>query len=277
MRVQLVSSDAIVARIAARQHGAITFAQLLAAGLTQSGVDRRTVAGRLHRVYRGVYAVGHAALSNEGRWMAATLACGEGAVLSHRSAAELWRMLTPARGTVHVTLAQGSSGRARRVGLRIHRPSSLPSAACTLRNGVAVTTAERTLADLRRTATAEDLHRARRQAAFLKLPIGNEGEPDGSRSRLEKRFLSLCRRYCLVAPEVNVPIGPFTVDFLWRERRLVVETDGWEGHRGRQAFEDDRARDLYLRSQGFEVLRLSWRQVLDHPAAVAAVLRRYLG
>jgi very-short-patch-repair endonuclease len=75
---------------------------------------------------------------------------------------------------------------------------------------------------------------------------------------------------------VNAAVGPYTVDFLWRESRVVVETDGWQAHRGRQAFEDDRARDLFLRSKGIEALRFSWRQVIDDPASVADVLRRYL-
>jgi very-short-patch-repair endonuclease len=75
---------------------------------------------------------------------------------------------------------------------------------------------------------------------------------------------------------MNVPIGPYTVDFLWRDRPLVVETDGWDAHRGRQAFEDDRARDAYLRLRCYEVLRFSWRQVFDDPKSVVAVLRRYL-
>src|SRR5207247_11204601 len=90
--------DAAIARIAARQHGVVTVGQLRAAGLDRNAVGRRLAAGRLHRVYRGVYAVGHAGLSDEGRWTAAVLACGEGAVLSHRSAAELLRLLEPADG-----------------------------------------------------------------------------------------------------------------------------------------------------------------------------------
>ena len=77
-------------------------------------------------------------------------------------------------------------------------------------------------------------------------------------------------------PEVNVKLGIYTVDFLWRERRLVVETDDWQGHRGRPAFEDDRARDAYLRTRGFEVVRFTWRQLEDHPGSVLTVLRRYL-
>jgi predicted transcriptional regulator of viral defense system len=98
MHQQLASPDRLVAQIAARQHGVVTFAQLLSAGLTPKGITRRVAAGRLHRLYRGVYAVGHAGLSSEGRWFAAVAACGERTVLSHRSAAELLRLLPAKTG-----------------------------------------------------------------------------------------------------------------------------------------------------------------------------------
>jgi very-short-patch-repair endonuclease len=275
MRKQIASADALVAAVAGRQHGIATFTQLLEAGLTPPAIDRRLAAGRLHRVYRGVYGVGHAALSNEGRWCAAVAACGENAVLSHRSAAELWRMLAVATGPMHVTVP-GAGGRARRDGLTVHRSSSLPINERTRRDGIAVTTPARTLADLRRTERPEVVRRALRQAAYLGLDLGNEGDGTRDRSELERRMLWVCRRHHLPIPEVNVPVGPYTVDFLWREQWLVVETDGWESHRGRQAFEDDRARDAYLRLQGFEVLRFTWRQVFEDPRSVVAVLRRYL-
>src|SRR5688500_4880303 len=98
MREKSANPDGAVAAIAARQHGVVTLTQLNQAGIDRSGVSRRLRAGRLHRIHRGVYAVGHRALSNHGRWMAAVLACGPGAVLSHRAAAELWRLLEPAAG-----------------------------------------------------------------------------------------------------------------------------------------------------------------------------------
>jgi very-short-patch-repair endonuclease len=275
MGKEVASPDAVIAAIAARQHGIVTTAQLLDASLTAAGITRRVAAGRLYRVYRGVYAVGHAALSNEGRWFAAVAACGDAAVLSYRSAAELWRLLPVIGRKVHVTIA-GTAGRARRNGLVVHQSSSLLSVDTTHRNGVPVTRPARTLADLERTEPAGVVRSARRQAAYLGLDLGNEGQYTRERSDLEDLFFKLCRRHRLPLPEVNVPVGPFTVDFLWRDRRLVVETDGWEAHRGRQAFEDDRARDAYLRLQGYEVLRFSWRQVVHDPESVAAVLGRYL-
>lgn len=108
------------------------------------------------------------------------------------------------------------------------------------------------------------------------LSTGPNVVPDKTRSELERKFLRLCRHYLLPKPAVNLEIGPLTVDFCWVERWLIVETDGYASHRGRAAFEDDRARDLMLRGLGYEVVRLSYRQVVDESARVAAVLRTEL-
>ena len=97
-----------------------------------------------------------------------------------------------------------------------------------------------------------------------------------TRSELERRFLRLCRRHRLPTPEVNVRIGPFIVDFLWRDRALIVETDGYRFHRGRSAFEGDRARDVELKLRGYEVVRFTYRQVVDEAAGVARTLRALL-
>jgi very-short-patch-repair endonuclease len=265
--------DALVARIAGRQHGVISLTQLNAAGIDRNGVTRRVRRKRLHRLHRGVYAVGHSGLSREGRWMAAVLACGAGAVLSHRSAAELWEMLKPSGGPVHVTVPV-AGGRRHRAGIRIHRVPLLPPGATTFRGGIAVTTPARTMADLCGTIPAWELRRAIRQADFVGLPIGDEAtESDKTRSDLERRFLRLCRRYGLPKPEVNVRVGRFTVDFLWREQRLIVETDAYVSHRGRQAFEDDRARDNDMMGMGFDVLRFTDVRIVKEPERVAALVR----
>jgi len=274
MREQVVKADAEAAGIAARQHGVVTFTQLERAGLSSSGVSRRIAAGRLHRVHRGVYAVGHRGLSREGRWIAAVLACGDGAVLSHRSAAELWDLLPPTHGPIHVTVPATSGGRNNRRGLRIHR-SSLPSSAATVRRGIPVTTPARTIADLKRSVPAATVRRAIREAEFRGLDLGST-DTDRTRSELERAFLRLCRRYGLPEPEVNVSVGGFTVDFLWREHRLAVETDGYRAHRGRQAFEDDRERELALGMLGIRLRRFTDRQVDGRPAQVAAAVRAAL-
>jgi very-short-patch-repair endonuclease len=120
------------------------------------------------------------------------------------------------------------------------------------------------------------LRRALRQADVLGLPLGPDPVSDRTRSDLERLFLRLCRAHDLPEPEVNVRIGSMLIDFLWRDHKLVVETDGYRYHRGRTAFEDDRARDLELRTLGYEVLRLAYRQVADEPQRIAAVLRATL-
>jgi very-short-patch-repair endonuclease len=268
--------DAQVATTARRQHGAVSTGQLHQAGLSDAAVMRRVRSGRLHKLHRGVYAVGHIAPSNQRRWMAAALALGDGAVLSHRSAAALWELLPSTDGPVDISLPS-RNGRRRRKGIRIHRPERLPRKETTRRHGIPVTSPARTLADLRSVASDRELRRAVRQADFLGLPIGPDVEVDGTRSELERRFLWLCRRHRLLKPAVNTRIADVTVDFCWMEQKLVVETDGYRSHRGKAAFENDRDRDLKLRAQGFEVVRLSYRQIFDKPSEVIAVLKPLLG
>ena len=269
------SVEAGLTRLASRQHGVVSLTQLTAAGLHRSAIVRRTGKGLLHRVHRGVYAVGHTGLSNEGRWMAAVLACGEGAVLSHRSAAALWT-IAPLPGVIEVTVP-GDAGRRPRDGIRVHRSITLLPSQTTRRAGIPVTKPSRTLEDLKRTLPSDQFAAALRQAEFLRLPIGKQLEPDHTRSELESRFLALCRRHRLPKPEVNVRVGPFLVDFLWRARRLVVEVDGFDTHGTRYAFEADRVRDARLKLMGYDVVRFTWRQIVGGTSAVAATLRGLLG
>jgi very-short-patch-repair endonuclease len=278
MRDKPAAPDLAVAGIAARQHGVVSIGQLMAAGISRDGVTRRVHAGRLHRVHQGVYAVGHAALPSHGRWIAAVLAFGEGAALSHSSAAALWRLLPARGGLIHVTVAgSGGGSRSRRSGIRLHCSTTLTPGRITLRRGIPVTTPARTIADLRGAIPANDLRKAIRQANVLGLDIGEDVEADWTSSELEYQFLRLCRRHTLPQPEVNVEVGPFVVDFLWREQRLIAETDGYRFHRGREAFEEDRARDLQLRLLGYEVVRFTFRHVMDDPAGVAAAVDALLG
>jgi very-short-patch-repair endonuclease len=205
--------------------------------------------------------------------MAAVLACGDEAVLSHRGAAELWGMLKPVSGPVHVTVP-GPGGRRQRRGLQLHRSPSLTTAVTTRRLGIRVTTPERTITDLRRSVTPAVLRRAIRQAEYDGRPIGDHGRrTDRTRSDLERRFLRLCRRHRLPEPEVNVKIGRFVVDFLWRQEGLVVETDTYRTHGGSQAFQDDRDRDNELALMGVEVLRFTDTRLDEDPAGVADLIR----
>jgi very-short-patch-repair endonuclease len=223
--------------------------------------------------------------------MAAILA-GEGnggigrqtAVLSHRAAASLWRLLPPEPGPVDVSIS-GDGGRGLRKGIRLHRSRTLTSEMTTRHLRIPVTTPSRTISDLRRTASAWarsggvspwELRRAIRQADVLGLALGEEADLDRTRSDLERSFLRLCRKYGLRTPEVNVWIDSYEIDFHWGAHRLIVETDGYRYHRGRTAFEHDRSRDLRLRALGYEVIRLSYRQVNDDPQQVADVLRKLL-
>lgn len=273
---QRAKADLAVASIAERQHGVISVWQLRDVGLDKHRVRHRALTGRLHQIHRGVYAVGHPRLSREGRWMAAVLACGDGAVISHRSAASLWELLPTGSLAVSEVSVPSAGGRRRRDGIRLHRCSSLDQAAVTRRHGIPVTTPARTVSDLRRTVPEHESRRAIRQAELLRLPIDSMATQDGTRSELEHRFLELCRQSGIPAPQVNVRIGRFIVDFVWADRRLVVETDGYRYHRGRIAFEDDRSRDLELRALGYDVIRLTYRQVAGSPREVCSAVRKAL-
>ncbi len=244
--------------------------------MSSDAVLGRVRAGRLHRLHRGVYAVGYPGLSPERRWMAAVMACGAKAALSHRSAAELWKLLDPQSGAVEVSVAS-TSGRLSRRGIRLHRRASFGPESVTRRRDIPVTTVARTIADLRGSVSAAEMRRAVRQAEVLGFRTGLE-TGGRTRSELEHLFIRLCRHHRLPIPEVNVKVGIRIVDFLWREQRVVVETDGYRYHRGAQAFEDDHDRDLELRTLGYDVVRLTYRQVTTAPdraiSAVVDALRR---
>jgi very-short-patch-repair endonuclease len=267
--------DALIIRIATNQYGVVSRDQLRSAGLSSTGVSRRIAVGRLHRIHRGVYAVGHPRLSNEGRWMAAVLACGDGAVLSHRSAAALWGIRRPPKGPVDVTIP-GTAGRKSRAGIALHRSTTLIASSCTRRLGIPVTTPARTLADLPGLLSPAQLAAAIREAEFLGLSTGDRAADDPTRSDLEHLFIALCRRHRLLKPKANATLDRYEVDFLWQEHRLVAEVDGWESHRTRSAFEEDRARDTRLAVLGYEVLRFTWRQIERDPSGVAKTIRARL-
>jgi hypothetical protein len=275
MREEVDSADANVAKIAERQHGVVSSAQLLAAGLSSSTISRRVARGWLHRIHRGVYAVGHPGISPHARWMAAALALGEGAAVSHRSAAALWELLKVRDEPVSVSVPK-EAGRSRRIGIRLHRCRSLTASQVTWRHRIPVTTPSRTIADLRRAVPEWERRRAIRQANVLGLPLGEDIGDDRTRSDLERDFLRICGQYCLPRPEVNVRIGPYLVDFLWRERRFIVETDSYRYHRGRQAFRDDRVRSLELQGKGWRVVRISEEQINVEPGRIAEILRAML-
>lgn len=282
--------DAAIARVAARQHGVVSRAQLRAAGLAPSAIERRVLSARLHRVHRGVYALAPPPHHPFTGHHAALLACGDEAVLSHASAAALWRIAPawPEQPEVSVPRSRRSVA-----GVTLHRTRSLPPDQTTRRHGFPTTTVERTLLDLAETTGTDELVRALGEAQYLRLTThrrltrlldaspGRHGvkllrdllhDGGATHSQLEARFLALIRHARLPAPEVNARIGPYRVDFLWRERRMIVETDGWQAHGTRTAFERDRRRDAELAARGFRVLRVTSRQLEREPVATVAAV-----
>jgi hypothetical protein len=234
--------DFEVARIAAQQHGVVTRRQLESCGLGSKAITNRVRKGQLNRVHHGVYAVGHRGLSLHGRFLAAVFACGPGTVLSHTSAAALWKLLRPVDGPVHVSTPT-TSGRKRRRGIHLHRcPSLINPAGASLtthRDRTPVTTIPRTIEDLQSTALPPRLiRRAKCQAELMGHRL--EGvERDRTRSDLETLFLVLCAQHHLPPPEVNVRLGNWEVDFVLaltrpRSRDRLLDLPPWLGRiRGR--------------------------------------------
>ena len=280
--------DAEIARIAVKQHGVVTLQQLRDAGLGAGAIDLRVRRGRLHRLHRGVYAVGHTRISQEGRWLAAVLALGEGAVLSHVSAAALWGIRHSSSAYVHVTVPT-AGGRQRRRGIVVHRCTSLGPTGVDEHRAIALTSVSRTLLDLAGMLTPTRLERAverslalrlfdlraveavlaaspRRSGATTLAQIVAEihHDPSLTRRELEALMLDLCDAHGIERPEVNVLVDGLEVDFLWRAQRVIVETDGREDHGTPTAFERDRERDERLTVLGYRVVRFSYRRVVRH-------------
>lgn len=243
---------------------------------------------------------GHVCLSAEGERLAAVLACGPGAVLSHRSAAAHWGFLSSAAAYIDVAVPC-CGGRRARPGIRIHRHGALGKSEVTTLRGVPVTTTAGTLLQLATTSPRRVLERAieeterlglfdlvelqglldagRGRAGSVTLRSILTDHPFGTtvtRSELEERFLALCEQGGLARPLVNSRLDGFEVDFLWRDERLVVETDGHAGHRTRAAFERDRARDARLTVAGYRVVRFTYRQVVYEARAVTVTVRKLL-
>jgi hypothetical protein len=234
--------------------------------------------------------------------MAAVLACGPGAVLSHRSAAAHWGLRPSERKAIDVS-ASGRRGRGI-AGIDAHRGSNLTEHDVTRLEGIPCTTPSRTLLGLAATVDPSSLLRAIDRAEELRRFDGNQlrlllersdghpgigalrtaieecGEPACTRSELEQRFLALCEVHGIPRPRTNASVEAggelFEVDFHWPEQRLVVETDGYRFHSGARAFEADRRHDQLLALAGWRVLRFTWHQVTEDPEAVAATVRALL-
>jgi very-short-patch-repair endonuclease len=295
-------TDHQIAALATSQHGPVAHRQLRALGLSHGQIAYRLRVGRLTRWYPEVYVVGHRVLPREGRWMAAVLACGEGAVLSHFDAAAHHGLMANRGSRIHVT-RPSTGGRApdpRRI--RLHRVGTFRPWEGALTEGMPTTTPARTLLDLsahlrprqledviaqtdrrglfdlRATTRCLDEHPRQPGASALRrlLALFDEQAPTDARSALEVAFLQLCDDHQLPRPEANRKVGEYVVDFLWPQERLAVETDGYAYHSTPSAFAADRLRDQHLTLAGYTVLRFTHQQVTRTPEAVANRLRRVL-
>jgi hypothetical protein len=272
--------DREAAAIAVAQEGVISTAQLYEAGLGPGAVRWRVRQGRLHRYWHGVYVVGVPRITPRGRLWAAVLATN--GTLSHRTAAALWDLVPTRGGPIHV-IAGGKS----RPGIRVHRNIALGAPDATTLHGLPLTTPARTLHDLA-AANDHDLKEAVHRAEALRLhvpvrsgvpgaarlrAVAPVGAPQITRSELERRFLALVDRAGLPAPLVNQPLLGYVPDFLWPERRLIVEVDGGD-HRAR--FQHDRTRDADLLVAGYRTVRFTWQDVVERPEHVVGTLRALL-
>jgi very-short-patch-repair endonuclease len=284
------------AKLAARQHGVATRAQLLDLEITARVIERRLEDGRLRALHRGVYLLGpnRGALTYE---MAAVLACGPFAALSHHPAGHIWKLLPylPKRRLQHVSVTRGNPRS--RSGIRIHR-TVLSSHELTTKHNIPITTPARTVLDLAseladdhlEQAIAEAFARHRvtkaklqalierhpRQRGGRRLRENLGGTPALTRSRAERRLLTLIRQAGLPEPEVNARVGRWEVDLLWREHRLAVEIDGYDSHSSPRAFERDYRKNAELEAAGLRVLRVSAAQAGDQAGATLARITRQL-
>ncbi|MQA74243.1 MAG: DUF559 domain-containing protein [Solirubrobacterales bacterium] len=295
--------DERIARVASRQHGLITHRQLRGMGLSDGAIRARRRSGYLRPVHVAVYAVGHDSLTLEGRRLAAVMACGPEALLSHAHAAALWGMLAPweepSMAAIDVTVP-AACGRGRRPGIVVHR-TRIPSAERAVRVGIPVTAAARTVLDLATGASDRLLERVIDQALtdeHLTVPALHAcaAEHRGSRgagglrrmlaalerydsltdSELEEQFLARVRGAGLPDPRMNARVAGMRLDAIWPSERVAVELDGYRWHRTRSRSESDRRRELRLRAAGWRVMRYSARQVFEEPFEVIADLSSVL-
>jgi very-short-patch-repair endonuclease len=288
-----------LAALADRQYGVVSQSQLVALGLGKRTIARWSAIGRLHQIHRGsAYAVGRESVVQRGTWLAAVLACGEGAVLSHASAAALWE-LVPARSLVDVTSPRGNQGRRRWHGVQLHR-GRLDLDEVTSWDRIPITSVARTLFDYAEVVDFQRLERAWEEADRLKRLQTREVERvcergygrhalkpirrllaeaqavTRTRSPLEDRFQRFCHFYELPPHSTNVDVLGKEVDVLWPAARLIVELDSWEFHSHRAAFQRDRARDTRLLVAGYRTARVTHERLDTEATALAAEIRELL-
>jgi predicted transcriptional regulator of viral defense system len=292
--------DLVIARLAASQHEIVHRRQLIAAGLGDKAIRNRVARKILSPVHRGAYKVGPGRPTERGLFIAAVFAAGSCAVLSHRSAAALWRVRPQNTGPIEVTVPRRGTRQQPR--LRVHSTRCLPDAEVTVLDGIPCTTFARTVLDCASTlppyavkrmleqAQIERIFDLREVEAALARAHGRSGtglvaelladladEPPPTRSEFERLFLELAEGAGLPPPIVNGIVCGWEVDFHWPDAQLIVETDGAETHDTPIAFHRDRQRDLDLELAGWHVIRISWRQLRTEPGRVVGLLRAKLG
>jgi very-short-patch-repair endonuclease len=278
-------------RLAESQFGVVSASQLVALGASKDWIRGRVRRRVLRPVYQGVYALGHAVLVPQGRWLAAALAV-PGAVLSHRTAAAIWRLAINEYATPELTTTREARSRP---GLILHRSRTLTPKDVMRWHGTGVTRIERTLVDLAdvlnhdelirvtdalpridKPRLAETLARAGPRKAHTALqPLLDDGPR--TRSELERAFLAMARRHGLPQPQCNVRVEGLLVDAYWPEHRLVVECDSRRWHGSWAARRNDHARDARLQLARLVVLRMTWTEVRHRPELGAARIRPFLG
>lgn len=289
------SPDERIAAVAGAQRGRISRDQLRAIDLTDAGIHRRVRSGCLIREFRAVYAVGHAAPAPLAAETAALLACGDRALLSHRTAGQLWQLIPErlnSEGDIHITVPDRHA--ARPPGVKLHRTDSLTPADIGVVVGLPVTSPARALLDmaddldqpalnraveealLQRLVTLPQLDRlaagatGRRGAGRLRIAVALHHGPGITRSEAERRFRGLIQAADLPEPRSNVRLHGHEVDFHWPEHRLVVEIDGYRYHSSRPAFERDSAKGAKLVALGLQFMRFTWLQMEHQPLVVVA-------
>jgi very-short-patch-repair endonuclease len=294
-RTNTVPLDMTIAELAERQYGVVARRQLIAAGARRWEVEARLARRSLLVLHRGVYAVGHRRLTQDGRWLAAVLAAGPGAALSHRDAALLHGIGRWTTGRIEVTSPRQVAPLA---GIRLYARRRLASADLTVVAGIPVTTVERTLVDLAEVVSHDRLLHALSETERLRSAdrhalqqaverVRNRPGPGHARLRaalvehrregvtltrsdLERALRAIVREHGLPPAELNVHVDGMEVDALWRGQRVAVECDSWRWHSGRRAFRNDRVKSNRLGLQGWLVLRFTDADVADRPHAVAA-------
>jgi very-short-patch-repair endonuclease len=284
--------------LAVSQHGTAAVWQMRQVGLSLKWIESQVRADRLHRIFQGVYSVGHWKLTREGRLMAGVLACGPKAVLSHWSAAAYWGLLQTSRAVIDVVVIGSRNGPK---AVKTHRVRHLDPRDITIRDGIPITTVPRTLLDLATVANQRQLRRAvneavrkrwLHQSAVEDILRRHKGRPGiaafraataalnpgthRTRSDLEDAFLTLCRKHRLPTPDSNVAIAGYEVDFHFPGTNVIVELDSYEYHRTPAEFDADRRKWAALKRKGYAPLPVSDAWLNSDPEEVAATVRQLL-